>query len=66
MRTARIKTSGGDQFVLLPADFRLGVDEVEIVRDGGEVVIRKLPSRKGTYRRGVKRLVARDGLRQPE
>jgi virulence-associated protein VagC len=64
-RTARLKTSGSDQFVLIPADFRLGAGEVEIVRDGDEVILRRISGRKASYRRGSKRLVLRDGLRSP-
>jgi virulence-associated protein VagC len=64
--TAKLKTSGGEQFVLLPAGFRLGMRDVEIVREGNEVILRAIPVRKGDYRRGSKRLVVRDGLRAVE
>jgi virulence-associated protein VagC len=64
--TAKLKTSGGEQFVLLPAGFRLGMRNVEVVPEGNEVILRKVPARKGVYRRGRKRLVARDGLRAVE
>ena len=63
MPTAKIKTSGSEQFVLLPAGFRLGARDVEIVREGNEVILRKIPGRKGDYRRGRKRLVVSDGIR---
>jgi virulence-associated protein VagC len=61
--TAKIKTSGSEQFVLLPAGFRLGMPDVEIVREGTDVILRKVPGRKGDYRKGRKRLIARDVLR---
>jgi virulence-associated protein VagC len=64
--TAKVKTSGGEQFVLLPAGFRVGMRNVEIVREGNEVILRKVLGRKGDYRRGSKRLVVRDGLRAVE
>jgi virulence-associated protein VagC len=66
MATAKVKTSGSEQFVLLPPDLRLGMRSVEIVREGNEVVLRKIPGRKGEHRRGRKRLVVRDGLRAME
>jgi virulence-associated protein VagC len=61
--TAKIKTSGSEQFVLLPAGFRLGVRDVEIVREGNEVILRKVPGPKSDYRSGRKRLVGHDALR---
>jgi virulence-associated protein VagC len=66
MATAKVKTSGSEQLVLLPTGFRLGMRNVEIVREGNEVILRAIPGRKGDYRRGSKRLVARDGLRAAE
>lgn len=66
MATAEIKTSGSEQFVLLPAGFRLGAMDVEILREGNEVILRMIPGRRGDYRRGRKRLVVRDGIRAAE
>jgi antitoxin VapB len=43
MRTARIFRSGNSQAVRLPKDFQFDVDEVEILRRGDEVVLRKKP-----------------------
>ena len=63
MATAKVKTSGSEQLVLLPSGLRLGMRNVQIVRKGNEVVLRKIPGRKGAYRKGSKRLVVRDGLR---
>jgi hypothetical protein len=63
MATAKVKTSGSEQLVLRAPDLRLGMRNVEIVREGNEVVLRKIPGWKGAYRKGSKRLVMRDGLR---
>jgi antitoxin VapB len=43
MAKTRIFKSGNSQAVRLPKEFRFDVDEVEIVRRGDEVVIRKPP-----------------------
>jgi antitoxin VapB len=40
MGTTRIFKSGNSQAVRLPKEFRFQVDEVEIFRRGGEVVLR--------------------------
>ena len=40
MSTTRIFKSGNSQAVRLPKEFRFQVDEVEIFRRGGEVVLR--------------------------
>jgi antitoxin VapB len=41
MRKARIFKSGNSQAVRLPKEFRFHVDEVEILRRGGEIVLRE-------------------------
>lgn len=41
MRKARIFKSGNSQAVRLPKEFRFQVDEVEILRRGGEIVLRE-------------------------
>jgi antitoxin VapB len=41
MGKARIFKSGNSQAVRLPKEFRFQVDEVEIFRRGGEVVLRE-------------------------
>ena len=41
MDKARIFKSGNSQVVRLPKQFRFHVDEVEILRRGGEVVLRE-------------------------
>ncbi len=41
MTTARIFKSGNSQAVRLPKEFRLDVDEVEILRRGDEIILRK-------------------------
>jgi len=40
-RTARVFKSGNSQAVRLPKDFQFGTDEVEILRRGDDVVLRK-------------------------
>ncbi|MEY8689585.1 MAG: antitoxin [Leptothrix sp. (in: b-proteobacteria)] len=40
MPTARIFQSGNSQAVRLPKEFRFDVDEVEILRQGDDVVLR--------------------------
>ena len=40
MTTARIFQSGNSQAVRLPKEFRFDVDEVEILRQGDDVVLR--------------------------
>ena len=42
-RTARVFKSGNSQAVRLPKDFQFDTDEVEILRRGEEVVLRKKP-----------------------
>ena len=41
MNKARVFKSGNSQAVRLPKQFRFDVDEVEILRRGGEIVLRK-------------------------
>ncbi|MGD0966476.1 MAG: AbrB/MazE/SpoVT family DNA-binding domain-containing protein, partial [Candidatus Acidiferrales bacterium] len=41
MRKARIFKSGNSQAVRLPKEFRFQVEEVEILRRGGDVVLRE-------------------------
>jgi antitoxin VapB len=41
MNKARIFKSGNSQAVRLPKEFRFHVDEVEILRRGGEIVLRE-------------------------
>ncbi|WP_089725950.1 antitoxin [Candidatus Thiosymbion oneisti] len=41
MTTVKINRSGTSQSVQLPDDFQFDVDEVEILRRGDEVVLRK-------------------------
>jgi len=41
MSKTRVFQSGNSQAVRLPKEFRLDVDEVEILRRGDEVVLRK-------------------------
>lgn len=43
MRTTRVFKSGNSQAVRLPKDFQFSVGEVEILRRGEEVVLRKKP-----------------------
>jgi antitoxin VapB len=43
MRTTKIFKSGNSQAVRLPKDLRFNVREVEILRRGGEIVLRKRP-----------------------
>ncbi|MFM2119393.1 MAG: hypothetical protein RL722_861 [Pseudomonadota bacterium] len=38
--TARVFQSGNSQAVRLPREFRFDVDEVEILRQGGDVILR--------------------------
>ena len=41
MATTRVFKSGNSQAVRLPKEFRFHVDEVEILRRGGEIVLRE-------------------------
>ncbi|MCC2638455.1 MAG: AbrB/MazE/SpoVT family DNA-binding protein [Moraxellaceae bacterium] len=41
MATTRVFKSGNSQAVRLPRDFQFDVDEVEILRRGEEIVLRK-------------------------
>jgi antitoxin VapB len=43
MQTARVFQSGNSQAVRLPKEFRLDVFEVEIFRQGDDIVLRQLP-----------------------
>ena len=43
MRTTAVFQSGNSQAVRLPKDFQFSVREVEILRRGDEVVLRKVP-----------------------
>lgn len=40
MTTARVFQSGNSQAVRLPKEFRLDVDEVEIFRQGADIILR--------------------------
>ena len=44
MTTTKIDRSGASQSVQLPDGFRFDVDEVEILRRGDEVILRKKPT----------------------
>lgn len=44
MKTAAVFKSGNSQAVRLPKDFQFDVDEVEILRRGDEVVLRRVPA----------------------
>ena len=44
IRTAAVFKSGNSQAVRLPKDFQFDVSEVEILRRGDEVVLRRIPS----------------------
>lgn len=43
MTFARVFQSGNSQAVRLPKEFRLDVDEVEIFRQGNDIVLRQSP-----------------------
>jgi len=43
MRTTTVFKSGNSQAVRLPKDFQFDVKEVEILRRGNEVVLRRVP-----------------------
>ncbi len=53
MRTTRIFKSGNSQAVRLPKDFRFSVREVEILRRGEEVVLRRKPHTAGDLFRAL-------------
>ncbi len=44
MRTTAVFKSGNSQAVRLPKDFQFDVNEVEILRRGDEVVLRRVPA----------------------
>lgn len=44
MRTAAVFKSGNSQAVRLPKDFQFDVREVEILRRGDDVVLRRIPT----------------------
>lgn len=44
MRTTSVFKSGNSQAVRLPKDFQFDVREVEIMRRGDEVVLRRIPA----------------------
>ncbi|MEI7681427.1 MAG: type II toxin-antitoxin system VapB family antitoxin [Betaproteobacteria bacterium] len=44
MKTAAVFKSGNSQAVRLPKEFQFDVAEVEILRRGGEVVLRRIPA----------------------
>ena len=44
MTYARVFQSGNSQAVRLPKEFRLGVDQVEIFRQGNDIVLRQTPT----------------------
>ena len=43
MTYARVFQSGNSQAVRLPKEFRLNVDQVEIFRQGNDIVLRQTP-----------------------
>jgi antitoxin VapB len=53
MGTAKIFQSGHSQAVRLPKEFRFNVREVEILRRGEEVVLRKKPQSAGDLFRAL-------------
>ena len=44
MTTTKIFNNGNSQAVRLPREFRFDVDEVEILRRGDEIILRKKPA----------------------
>lgn len=44
MNYARVFQSGNSQAVRLPKEFRLNVDQVEIFRQGDDIVLRERPA----------------------
>ena len=44
MKTAAVFKSGNSHAVRLPKEFQFDVAEVEILRRGGEVVLRRIPA----------------------
>lgn len=44
MTYARVFQSGNSQAVRLPKEFRLDVDQVEIFRQGNDIVLRQVPT----------------------
>lgn len=44
MTYARVFQSGNSQAVRLPKEFRLDVDQVEIFRQGNDIVLRQTPT----------------------
>jgi antitoxin VapB len=44
IKTAAVFKSGNSQAVRLPKDFQFDVREVEILRRGDEVILRRIPS----------------------
>lgn len=44
MTYARVFQSGNSQAVRLPKEFRLNVDQVEIFRQGDDIVLRQTPA----------------------
>ncbi len=44
MTYARVFQSGNSQAVRLPKEFRLSVDQVEIFRQGDDIVLRQTPA----------------------
>ena len=49
MATAKVFRSGNSQAVRLPKEFRLDVDEVEITREGGRLVLDPTPRSMTTF-----------------
>lgn len=43
MTLARVFKSGNSQVVRLPKEFRMDADQVEIFREGQDIVLRQLP-----------------------
>lgn len=50
MRMTRVFRSGNSQAVRLPKEFQFDVDEVEILRRGEEIVLRKTTKSDGCLR----------------
>ena len=44
IKTAAVFKSGNSQAVRLPKEFQFDVSQVEILRRGGDVVLRRIPS----------------------
>lgn len=49
MTYARIFQSGNSQAVRLPKEFRFDVDQVEIFRQGDDIVLRRVPANAAAF-----------------